>query len=203
MLDPLARRWIDPPLNQLGQVMAQFTSANTLTLLGFFLGLGAVPALAYEAYGWALVFIVLNRLFDGLDGAVARHSQMTDFGGYLDIVCDFIFYAAVVFGFALARPENAIWSSLLLLGFMGTASTFLAHAILAAKHSAHTQSRGKKSFYYLGGLTEGSETLLFFFLICLFPDYFPAFAGVFSAMCALTALGRIMMTRASFGAPQN
>ena len=98
---------------------------------------------------------LLNRVADGLDGAVARASMTTDFGGYLDIVCDFVFYSAIPFAFAVALPENAFASAFLIFSFIGTASSFLAFAILAEKHNISTEIRGKKAFYYLGGLTEG------------------------------------------------
>jgi CDP-alcohol phosphatidyltransferase. len=73
--------------------------------------------------GWylaALVAIVLNRLLDGLDGALARLRGLTDAGGFLDIALDFLFYALVPFGFALAAPaDNAIAAAWLLFAFMG------------------------------------------------------------------------------------
>ena len=54
----------------------------------------------------ALLCIVLNRIGDGLDGQVARLGKPTDGGAYLDITLDFIFYSAVVFGFALAEASS-------------------------------------------------------------------------------------------------
>ena len=38
----------------------------------------------------SLIFFLLTRLLDGIDGAYARATnQCTEFGGYLDIVVDF------------------------------------------------------------------------------------------------------------------
>ncbi len=62
-----------------------------------------MPALYLHLYWLALICIVLNRFGDGLDGALARMTRATDGGGFLDIVLDFIFYASVVLGFALAN----------------------------------------------------------------------------------------------------
>src|SRR5947209_691014 len=119
MLDPLLRRLIDPPLDRAGAWLAEGgVTANQMTLMGLAIGLLAVPLLAFGHYNWALIVILLNRLFDGLDGAIARHSRSTAFGGYLDIVCDMAFYAAVPLGFALATTGNAIWASLLLASFL-------------------------------------------------------------------------------------
>ena len=140
-----------------------------------------------------LVLLLLNRLGDGLDGAVARRRGITDLGGFLDIVLDFIVYAGVVFAFALADPTaNALAAAFLIFSFMGTGSSFLAFAVMAAKLGLATEARGRKSLYYLGGLTEGTETLLVFVAFCLFPGAFPALALVYGLLCWLTTLGRIL-----------
>jgi len=134
MFDPILRRWIDPPLDRAAQWCAQRGAhANTVTLLGLAIGLSAVPLLAFDQYGLALIVILLNRLIDGLDGALARRNGLNPFGGYLDIGCDMAFYGAVPLGFALARPENAVWAALLLASFMCTAASFLGRAILAVQ----------------------------------------------------------------------
>ncbi|MDF2367566.1 CDP-alcohol phosphatidyltransferase family protein [Sneathiella sp.] len=200
MFDAALRNIIDPPLNAMGtRIAAIGVSANSVTILGFLLGISAVPLIAIEQYGAALVLILLNRLFDGLDGAVARHSLLTDFGGYLDIVCDFIFYSAIVFSFALANPENALYAAFLIFSFMGTASTFLTYAIMAEKHGISTDIQGRKSLYYLGGLAEGGETIAAMLLMCIFPDYFMIIALVFGGMCWVTTVTRIYAAWLTFG----
>jgi phosphatidylglycerophosphate synthase len=144
-------------------------------------------------YGLGLLLLALNRLADGLDGAVARHSRLTDLGGFLDIVLDFIVYAGMVFAFAVADPgRNAPAAAFLLFAFMGTGSSFLAFAIMAAKRRLTTELRGHKSLYYLGGLTEGTETILFLVLVCLLPGWFPALAMAFGGMCWLTTAARVL-----------
>ncbi|GLQ05607.1 CDP-alcohol phosphatidyltransferase family protein [Sneathiella chinensis] len=199
MLDSAIRYVIDPPLNKAGERIAALgISANMVTVTGFLIGMLAVPFLAFESYWTALVLILVNRLFDGLDGAVARKTLLTDFGGYLDIVCDFIFYSAVLVGFALARPENALAAVFLVFSFMGTASTFLAYAVMAEKHKITTEIRGAKSLYYLGGLTEGTETIIAFVLFCLFPDLFTVIAVIFGALCWVTTGTRIFAAWRTF-----
>ncbi len=151
MLDGTLRRFIDPPLDRLGlRLVRAGISANAMTLGGFAVGLLALPLLAAGVYGGALVAILINRLADGLDGAIARHRGASDLGGYLDIVCDFMFYGAVVFGFALAAPDNGLAAAFLLLAFIGTGGSFLAFAAMAARRKIETSSRGPKSLYYLG-----------------------------------------------------
>jgi phosphatidylglycerophosphate synthase len=200
MLDAYMRRVIDPPLDRIGRRLARAgISANAVTVAGFVVGLLAIPLLAAQWYGPALATILVNRLADGLDGAVARHTSLTDFGGYLDIVCDFIVYAGVAFGFALARPENAVPAAFLILSFVGTGTSFLAFAIVAAKRGLSSEARGRKSLYYLGGLTEGTETIVALTAFCLFPGAFPTLAYIFGALCWLTTVARIAAARRSFG----
>jgi phosphatidylglycerophosphate synthase len=199
MLDATLRRIIDPPLDRIGRRLAGAgVPANGVTVAGFAVGLLAIPCLAAGWYGAALVAILVNRLADGLDGAVARHTRLTDFGGYLDIVCDFIFYAGVAFGFALARPENAVPAAFLILSFVGTGTSFLAYAVMAAKRGLSSEARGRKSLYYLGGLTEGTETIAVFVAFCLFPGAFAALAYVFGALCGVTTAARVASARRSF-----
>ncbi|WP_420565779.1 CDP-alcohol phosphatidyltransferase family protein [Thalassobaculum sp.] len=199
MFDAALRRVIDPPLNAAGRRLARAgVSANAVTVAGFLVGLGAVPALALQRYDIALALILANRLADGLDGAVARASGPSDLGGYLDIVLDFIFYSAVVFGVALGQPDEAVFAAFLIFSFIGTGASFLAYAIIAAKRGVTSEARGRKSIFYLGGLTEGAETIACFVAICLFPAWFPWIAGVFGAMCWLTTASRIGQAVHSF-----
>jgi len=191
MFDARLRRLIDPPLDAAGRRLAGWgLSANATTLGGFVIGLTALPLLVAGQFGGALIVILLNRLADGLDGAIARSQGPSDLGGYLDILCDFLFYGAVVFGFVLAAPDNHVPGAFLLFSFIGTGSSFLAFAILAARHGWETSERGRKSFFHLGGLTEGSETIGLFIIVCLFPPAFPALAWVFGAACWVTTFGR-------------
>ncbi|MFZ1430701.1 MAG: CDP-alcohol phosphatidyltransferase family protein [Geminicoccaceae bacterium] len=194
MLDAGIRRLIDPPLDRAGRaVAARGIGADTVSLAGFGVGLLAMFAVMHGVYLLGLALLLLNRLADGLDGAVARQSRSTDLGGFLDIVLDFIIYAGMVFAFAVADPDrNALAAALLLFAFMGTGSSFLAFAIMAAKRRLTTEIRGHKSLYYLGGLTEGTETILFMVIACLMPGWFPLLACVFAAMCWLTTLGRCL-----------
>lgn len=169
-------------------------TANAVSVTGLAIGLAAVPLLAFGHYGAALLLILLNRLMDGLDGAVARHGQrQTAFGGYLDIVCDMVFYAAIPLGFALARPENGVWAAFLLASFVCTCASFLGRAVLAAGRGERDPgTRGRKSFFHAAGLMEGTETILAFVLFCLLPGIFPWLAGVVAVLCFWTAVARVL-----------
>lgn len=166
-------------------------SADSVSLSGFAIGILAVPALAMGWVWLSLALILLNRLADGLDGAVARLSAPTDRGAFLDIALDFVFYALIPLGFAMADPAtNALPAAVLITAFVGTGSSFLAFAVIAAKRDLQAQDYPTKGIFYLGGLTEGFETIALFVAMCLMPALFPMLAYGFAAACALTTLTR-------------
>ncbi|MBV7299672.1 CDP-alcohol phosphatidyltransferase family protein [Enterovibrio paralichthyis] len=193
MLDRYAIDIIRWPLKQAAEVSEKLgLTANQVTVGGFFIGMLALPAIATEHYWLGLLFIALNRIADGLDGALARKQGITDAGGFLDITLDFLFYSMIPFAFALANPEqNAVAAAFLIFSFMGTGSSFLAFAIMASKRSIDNPVYRNKSLYYIGGLTEGTETIACFVLFCFFPAHFATIAFVFGAMCWVTTTTRI------------
>ncbi|MDX1738964.1 MAG: CDP-alcohol phosphatidyltransferase family protein [Alphaproteobacteria bacterium] len=193
MLDATLRPLIDRPLNWAAEkIDLPWISPNSITWLGFAVGFAACIGIIVESYLVALAFLIVNRLCDGLDGALARRRGATDLGGYLDIVLDFIFYSAFPFAFVIASPEtNGLTGAFLIFSFIGTGGSFLAFAVFAAKRNISTDIRGRKSFYFLGGLTEGTETIAVFAALCLFPTYFPQLAVVFGVLCWVTVATRI------------
>ena len=200
MLDATMRKLIDPPLNAAGMMLARKgVSADFVTIVGLALGLIAAGFVVAEAHTLALALILLSRIADGLDGAVARASQRTDFGGYLDITCDFLFYGAIPMAFAIADPStNGAAGAVLLTSFYFNGASFLGYAILAQKRGLETAAQGVKSLYYSNGLLEGTETIVFFVLLCLFPASFPILALIFGALCFLTGALRLFGARRLF-----
>lgn len=193
MLDRAAVSLIRPAIDRLARLLAGIgLGANLMTLLGFAIGMGAAVLIASGQFMAGAIAILLSRLCDGLDGAIARRTQATDAGGFLDIALDFVFYAAIPLAFALADPQrNALAAALLLAAFCGTMSSFLAFAVIAAKRKLQDLRWPDKSLYFLGGLTEATETLACFVAMCIWPQHFPVIAGVFAAMCAVTTATRI------------
>lgn len=196
MLDARIRPLIDPPLNIFGLHLARVgVSANAITLTGFALGMLAAVAIACGHTFAGFVLIALNRLFDGLDGAVARANKKTDLGGYLDITLDFFFYGAIPISFAILAPEtNGLPAAALLASFYANGSAFLAFAIMAEKRRLSTSRQGIKSLYYLGGLAEGTETIALFLLMALFPAWFPVLAWTFAGICTVSAGARVLIS---------
>lgn len=201
MLDTFMRPVINPPLDAIARrLVAMGVSANAVTVVGLVLGLGAAGSIAFGAFKAGVVLIAANRLFDGLDGAVARATARTDSGGYLDIVADYAFYGSVPFGFALADPaQNALPAAGLLAAFCVTAASFLSYAIIAASRGLETSAHGKKSFFYSSGIVEGTETVLFFLVMAIFPSWFAELAWLFAGLCVLTAVQRSVAAFRAFG----
>jgi phosphatidylglycerophosphate synthase len=201
MLDGVMRKVIDPTLTRWGRGLAgQGWTADVVTMVGLGLGLGAAVLIAAGAPGWlALAPLLAGRVADGLDGAIARTRGKTDFGGYLDIVADFVFYGAIPFAFALRSPDvNALAASFLLFGFYVNGSSFLGYAVLAEKRGLQTTSRGEKSLYFSAGLLEGTETIALFVAFCLWPGAFVPLAWGFGALCLVTAVSRTVLTARLF-----
>jgi phosphatidylglycerophosphate synthase len=193
MLDRQAVTLLRPAMTAAARVLARAgIGANRITVLGFAIGLGAALAIALGAYLAGAALILLSRLCDALDGAVARQTQTTDAGGFLDIALDFLFYASIPLAFAIAQPEaNALPAALLLTAFMGTSSSFLAFAAFATKRGMASLDWPDKSIYFLGGLTEATETLALFMAMCLWPQHFAPLAYGFAVLCAITTASRI------------
>lgn len=200
MLDGPGKKIVEPALDRIGGWLArQGVTANAVTVAGFLLGLAAAGCLAGGWFVAGAVLILASRLCDGLDGAVARASETSDFGGYLDIVLDFAFYGMIPFAFIVHAPaENAVAGGLLLLSFYVNGASFLAYAAIAERHGLTSNARGVKAFHFTTGLAEAGETLLVFLLACLLPTWFPVIAMIFAAICFYTAAVRIVLASRTF-----
>lgn len=195
MLDGWARTRMGPLLDAMGTALHRSgVSANAMTLAAFAVGMAAAAAIAFEAYWAGLVLLLASRLGDGLDGAIARASERTDLGGFLDIVLDFAFYGAIPLAFALVDPAaNAVAAAALLFAFYCNGASFLAYAAVAARRGVESEVRGPKNIVFTAGLMEGTETIAFFCLMCLFPAWFATLALLFAGLTLYTAAARIML----------
>jgi len=193
VLDRYALALLRPAMHAGARGLARLgLSADQASWIGFGIGVAAAAYIARQQFLAGLVLLLASRVFDGLDGALARLTQPTDRGAFLDITLDFLFYASIPLAFALADPSaNALAAALLLAAFIGTGSTFLAYAALAAQRGQKSVAYPTKGLYYLGGLTEATETIACFALMCLWPGHFAAFALGFAALCALTIATRL------------
>jgi phosphatidylglycerophosphate synthase len=199
MFDSQLRRLVDGPLNMVAVRVARAgLSADALTLSGAFVALAAALAIFEDHMPLAIAFIGASRVLDGLDGAVARINGPTAWGGYLDSMADYVFYVSVPVAFGLSTPAHLVPALILIASFTLTAVSFLAYAAIAANQMKDNNSPDRKAFIYSAGLMEGGETILFFLLFCVFPDYFPELALAFAALCIATVAQRIAVAAKYF-----
>ncbi len=206
MIDAHIRKYVDMPLNLFVKAIKNLPiSPNNITCFGFSMGLIACVAMIFQVYHIALAFIILNRIIDGLDGVFARiTNQTSDFGAYLDIVLDFIFYSGIIFSFALGEYINdgdtsvILAASFIIFSFIGTGTSFLCYGIIAEKINLKTIKNGKKSFFHADGLVEGTETIIYLILICLLPSYFVVITAIFGILCWITTYGRSLTAYDNF-----
>jgi phosphatidylglycerophosphate synthase len=201
MLDRTLIRWLRPGLERGARVLHSWgVRADQVTWLGFAVGGAAAAAIAIEAYWAGLALMMASRLCDGLDGALARLTQPTDRGAFLDIALDFLFYASVPLAFAIASPaDRALPAATLLAAFVGTGSSFLAFAVFAERRNLTSGDYPRKGIFYLGGLTEASETLICFVLMCVWPQHYAWWAYGFASMCVMTIVTRLAAGWRVFG----
>ncbi len=201
MLDGWARKRLDPAIDRLASALAGAgVSANAITFAAFGVGVAAAVAIAFGQFWAAAALILVSRLGDGLDGAVAARTARTDLGGYLDIVLDFVFYGLVPLAFVVHDPAaNGLAGAVLLAAFYANGASFLAYAIVAAKRGLESEARGKKSIFFTTGLAEATETIAVFVAFCLLPQWFSPIAFAFAAITAYTTVSRIVLAWRLFG----
>lgn len=186
MLDAPVRRLIASPLDPLAAGMAGLgVRATTVTLVGFLLGLGGIAFLITEQYASALFFLALNRLCDILDGMLARVKGPTVIGGFLDATLDLLIYAMIPFAFALARQQDALAATFLLVGFVVAAVPVLASRIFSPQRTWDDE-------FVLCGHTENFVLVV---LLCIAERWtFTPLAYFYGSLCFLSCSISIVST---------
>ena len=202
MFDKIALKLTKPVVDRMADyAICHKINADQMSFAGLSLGLFASLLIALGLPLLALLPLLLGRIADGVDGAIARGSgAQSDRGAFLDIALDFVFYASVPLAFAVANPAaNALAGAVLLAAFVTTGTSFLAYAAVAAKRGETSKDYPTKGIYYLGGITEGAETIALFTLCCLWPAWFATLAYLYAALCAFTTFTRIKAGWERFG----
>ena len=198
MFDPIFARVLRAPLIRGAEALSERRlTATQVTLAGFAAGVLCAAAVASGFYFIGLLFLVVNRIADGIDGALARLTEPTDFGAYLDMVLDFVIFTAVAGSFAAAKPEHAVPAVVLVSSLMGVAATFLGFAVIAGRRGMIAEQRDKP-FTLAGGIVETSEITVFLLVVLIWPTVFPTAAWIFAAACGITMGQRIAEARATF-----
>lgn len=198
MFDRSIQRLIQKPLSFLGKFLLKILQPNQITFIGFFFGIVMCFLIFINSYFLAILFLFLNRLCDGLDGVMARQTSPSPLGAYLDIILDFIIYAAFVLVFSLENEINLLTGVFLLFTYICTGTTFLTQAIIQpqldySQQQDNVEDEIPKSFIYASGLIEGTETIFFMFLCLIMPKAFPILGFLFSVLCLITAIARVII----------
>ena len=193
MLDNILLKQTKPILSKLASIAIKVgVSANTASIIGFIFGITSACLVGFGYFFLALISFIINRIFDGLDGTIARKQHPTYRGAFLDIVFDFIIYSSIPFAFAIYNKEYSFVACFLIFSFIGTGTSFLTYGIIHAQiQKKNEETDAEKSFFYLGGLIEGSETLFFIIFILLFPSLFTHIGILFGCLCWITTIFRI------------
>lgn len=206
MLDATARRVLERPLSGLARLVDRpSVSPNGLTLLGLVAGLASAATAAGQLWWWALGLWLFSRAMDGLDGPLARRrrsaahgdpstSDGSEAGGFLDITADFAVYGVTVVGVALGATAQygSGWLPflLVLLAYYLNGTAFLAFSSIAERTGR--QREDGRSLSFLGGLAEGTETIVVHSLWLVIPAHAGAIATVWAAVVGVSVVQRIL-----------
>ena len=205
MFDKEIQYFLQKPLNFLGNYVLRYFTPNQVTLFSFLFGIMMCISIFFELYYIALLFLIINRLGDGLDGAMARLTSPTSLGGYLDIVFDFLIYSGFLLAFGLNNNDHLISALILLFCYIGTGTTYLANSALSnTLNLPNNNELGfknkmiNKNIKYAYGLVEGFETILFMILCLLAPNLFNFLSIIFIILCLCTFITRIYVSYKAF-----
>jgi phosphatidylglycerophosphate synthase len=190
MIDHALRARLRPGLDRVaGPLAARGFPPLALTGIGLLAGLGACVCVATNADGAALGLWLLNRLLDGLDGAVARRREASDLGGVLDFVADFVVYSGFIVGVAIASTGAGVACVVLLAAYSVNVVALLSFASVIERRALPLGD--ERSLKLLPGLAEGGETIVVYVLFCLLPGASATIAWAFAGLVAATAVQRV------------
>ena len=194
MRDAALRAKKDEYMVPLAQSFFATVHPNVVSLMAMGVGLLAAAAVIQERYWLGLLLWLLNRLLDGLDGVIARvHGKQSDFGGYLDLLFDFVIYLVIPIAFLSAAPTVFnLWAGITLISVyvLNIISWTVLGALLEKRHM---QSPSRlTSMEMPTGLIEGAETIAVYTLFFFFPAYIGYIFFIFAALVLVTAGQRVL-----------
>lgn len=199
MLDTTVRRHLDGPLRRSGHWLSERgVPPLAVTAVGFAAGIAACVAVAADRWPLAILCWLLNRLADGLDGPLARATEPTDVGGFLDIMADFAVYGGIVVALGVAVPDARMAALAVFLAYYLSGSAFLAWSSLAA---ARSRTGDGRSLHFPGGLAEGTETIVAYVIILALPGRTAVLLWIWAAVVGVTALQRVVFVVRSLRTP--
>lgn len=196
MFDPQMRSFKDRVGTPLAKRL-QHVSPLTISALALLVGLFASYAAYQQEYLWAFGLWYVNRALDGLDGLIARLSDsQSDLGGYVDILTDFVIYAALPIGLVAGSPSNERYLALafMLASFYVNSASWMYLAAILEKRSAHNRQT-QTSVIMPAGLIGGFETIIVYGVFFLFPTYIVWLLSIFGMLVFFTAFQRVVWAK--------
>jgi len=208
MFDTSLRRALDAPLRAAALALDRaWITPDRLTIAGLVLGLGSAATAASQLWWVSLALWLVSRVFDGLDGSLARlrreradaagsetagHSEA---GGFLDIVADFTVYGFTVFGVGVGATAgfDAPWWPfvLVLVVYYLNGGAFLAFSSIAERTNRRIDDG--RSLSFLGRIAEGTETIIVHSLWLIFPFVAWQIAVVWALFVGISAVQRMVI----------
>jgi phosphatidylglycerophosphate synthase len=190
VIDRALRRRTEVVLAPVARLAPRRVHPTAITVAAVVPGLGAAVAAGAGEPVLAVALWLLNRMLDGLDGAVARQAgRRSDLGAYADIVLDVVVYAAIPIGIAVGRDSRAGWiaAAVLLGAFYVNAIAWSYLSALLERRGAGAGARGEVTAVTMpAGLVEGAETVVLFAVALAVPGWSVA---VMWAMAAAVLVG--------------
>lgn len=198
MFDHLLRGAKDRLLAPLAALLRD-VPPNMLSVIALLLGLAAAVAAAGGRWGAGLALWLVSRVVDGLDGSVARLAgTQSDFGGYFDILLDFVVYAAIPLGFAVHSVDRGVLVMAVLLegAFFVNACSWMYLAAVLEKRASGAATTGELTTVTMPpALVAGFETIVFFALFYLFPERLVTLFALMSALVGINVVQRLVWAR--------
>ena len=165
-----------------------------ISMLALAVGLLATVAAFKQQYLWALGFWILNRILDGLDGLIARlHNGQSDFGGYVDILTDYIIYVSLPIGLVAGAASEGHYLALafMLASFYVNTASWMYLAAILEKRAARNPDI-QTTIVMPAGIIGGFETIMAYGIFLLFPAQVTLLFFIFGALVFITAFQRVV-----------
>ena len=196
MFDHWLRMLKDRLFEPIAPALGRWVHPNAISLLALLAGLAAALLASQGRAAPALAAWLVNRLLDGLDGSVARAAgAQSDFGGYLDLLLDFVVYAAVPVGVVLGYPSEAAWQAglFLLASFFVNAASWMYLAAILERRNLGAAATGERTTVTMPpGIVAGAETVVFYSLFLLVPAWAPALFWLMGSLVWLNVVLRLV-----------
>lgn len=196
MFDTSLRQFKDHVGTPLAKRMSR-VQPLVISLLALIVGLLAAYAAFKQQYIAAFGLWYLNRALDGLDGLLARlTNEQTDLGGYVDILIDFVVYAALPIGLVAGLPSNERYLALafMLASFYVNTASWMYLAAILEKRATHT-SDIQTTIVMPAGIIGGFETIVVYGTFLLFPTHITALFSVFATLVFITTIQRLIWSK--------